>query len=121
MPYNKERYERLRQEWFEENGPCQHCGTWENLEVDHINPETKLSHKIWTWREELRIAELEKCQVLCHDCHWEKTVEECFLPTRIHGTWSMYVTYHCRCDDCKQANTNYKRAYRERRGGVVSV
>lgn len=33
-----------------------------------------------------------------------------------HGTRSGYSDYGCRCDRCKEANTNYARRYRERRG-----
>jgi len=45
------------------------CGSWKKLELDHIDPKTKESHKIWSWSEERRNKELKKCQVLCYDCH----------------------------------------------------
>ena len=61
--------------WLEENGPCARCGANENLEVDHIDPLTKVSHNVWTWAEEKRLEELAKCQVLCHNCHVEKSSE----------------------------------------------
>ena len=46
-----------RQMWLEENGPCARCGANENLEVDHIDPLTKVSHNVWTWAEEKRLKE----------------------------------------------------------------
>ena len=86
MPYkdkNKQReYQRLRvakrrSDWFQENGPCKECNSWENLEVDHINSSLKTMNPaaIWSRSEEVRNKELAKCQVLCHDCHVLKTIE----------------------------------------------
>src|SRR5699024_9816637 len=62
----------------EKNGPCNKCGSYKDLEVDHINPEEKNmeSRSIWTRREEIRDNELSKCQVLCRDCHIDKTKKE---------------------------------------------
>ena len=49
-------YERVvktrRKEWFAKNGPCVDCGSWENLELDHEDPKTKISHTVWSWGEE---------------------------------------------------------------------
>lgn len=74
---------RTRQVWLKENGPCKAiepdgsvCGSWENLQVDHIDRLTKISHRIWTWSAEHRIEELEKCQVLCEYHHIEKCIAE---------------------------------------------
>lgn len=52
------------------------CGSIEGLELDHIDPSTKISHNIWSWREERRLAEIAKCQVLCHSCHKTKSAAE---------------------------------------------
>lgn len=67
-----------RAKWFEENGPCAKCGSWDNLELDHIDRTTKVTHAVWSWSEKKRSEELEKCQVLCCDCHRKKSVQECF-------------------------------------------
>lgn len=64
---------RRREEWFAANGPCVDCGTWDNLQIDHIDPATKVSHNIWSWSAERRAAELAKCAVRCHPCHVVKT------------------------------------------------
>lgn len=53
---------------------CAKCGSTEKLELGHVDPTQKVDHKIWSWRVSRREAELAKCQVLCADCHTEKTV-----------------------------------------------
>lgn len=63
-----------RQKWIDANGPCKACGSSENLEVDHVDPIRKVSHRIWSWTAERREKELRKCQVLCRPCHRKKTV-----------------------------------------------
>lgn len=55
------------------NGPCRKCGGSDRLQLDHINPRTKISHDVWLWGKERREAELAKCQVLCTPCHAKKT------------------------------------------------
>lgn len=71
------RLARLKREaWLNEKGPCRHCGSGNNLEVDHINPKEKISHNVWTWSEKKRNFELQKCQVLCESCHKKKTRED---------------------------------------------
>lgn len=71
---------RRRDEWIAEHGPCARCGSWDRPEVDHIDRSTKVltPAKIWSLSPEnpRRIAELAKCQVLCHRCHQEKTNAE---------------------------------------------
>lgn len=62
-----------RTAWVLENGPCS-CGSWDQLEVDHIDASQKEMNPsaIWSRRQEIREAELAKCQVLCEDCHKAK-------------------------------------------------
>jgi len=71
-------YERVvktrRQEWLKANSPCKVCGSWDNLEVDHIDPATKVHHSVWSWSAKRRIAELAKCQTLCEKCHLQKSI-----------------------------------------------
>ena len=71
--YQRKWMARRRKEWLDANGPCVECGSEENLQVDHINPEDKVEHKVWSWAEGRRLAELAKCQVLCLPCHQAKT------------------------------------------------
>lgn len=78
----------MRAQWIAEHGPCQQCGSTENLEIDHIDPKTKnpvlqykigqtsAKQKIWNLDKKRRELELAKCQVLCKPCHIIKTREE---------------------------------------------
>lgn len=61
---------------------CATCGSTDRLEVDHIDPTQKVSHKIWSWRAERREAELAKCQVLCKRHHKAKSRKENHWRTR---------------------------------------
>jgi hypothetical protein len=67
--YQRIWYTRRRQQWIEENGPCKECGSKEKLEVHHKDPSKKISHNVWSWKEERRLKELAKCEVLCKPCH----------------------------------------------------
>jgi len=92
--------------WFSENGPCSHCNSWEDLEVDHVDPSKKLATIAWSHSDEWLTKELDKCQVLCHNCHRVKTNAEITKPIP-HGTYSGYSWYRCRCDNCKKARLYY--------------
>ncbi len=124
MPYkdlNRQRefqrvwIKRRREEWFAEHGPCEKCGSWENLEIHHRDPEKKVTHNVWSWTPERRDAELAKCQVLCKSCHVEATNEQ-RRPHFHHGTLSTYNYYHCRCPECRAANAERVRYDRQRYG-----
>lgn len=97
--YQRRWVQKRRQDWLDENGPCVRCGSTEDLEVDHIDPDQKISHRIWSWSNSRRNEELEKCQVLCSDCHKKKT-RAWHLSNGKHGTRTMYDNHGCRCDDC---------------------
>lgn len=105
-----------RQAWIDEHGPCQHCGSEENLEIDHIDPATKEAHvgTLWSRRKEVRDAELAKCQVLCEPCHITKTNEQMYgLPE--HGKNSTYMRHGCRCQPCITAASVHRNTGRARR------
>jgi len=96
-----------RAEWMAGKS-CVVCGTTQSLEVDHIDPEQKVSHRIWTWAIPRRDAELAKCQILCTEHHKEKTKAQRPIPE--HGTISRYGKHHkCRCDLCRKANADRKK------------
>jgi 5-methylcytosine-specific restriction endonuclease McrA len=83
MPYlDKEKRREYQRTWiaarrveFFTGKTCVGCGGVTDLQLDHVIATSKVSHKIWSWREELRNAELAKCQVLCAGCHKVKTKE----------------------------------------------
>lgn len=94
-----------RQDWIDsQGGCCAVCGSEDRLEVDHVDPATKLMEPaaIWSRRQEVRDEELAKCQVLCYDHHREKTNSDLTLLAGpdVHGTNRTYNN-GCRCDDCK--------------------
>jgi hypothetical protein len=67
--------------WKRSKG-CKQCGynkRPEVLQLDHRNPLTKIhkgSHAYKPWWSKVRIKEeLSKCDVLCANCHIEKTID----------------------------------------------
>lgn len=106
---------RRRDDWIaSRGGVCEKCGSSDRLEVDHIDPKTKLMNprEVWNRRDEVRLAELAKCQVLCHECHKAKSLAE--RPRADHGN-TYYVRYRCRCDICRADHAAQSRAWRARR------
>lgn len=47
--------------WERDNFTCKHCGTRQNLTVDHVYPESKGGE-----------ATVENCQTLCNSCNSRK-------------------------------------------------
>lgn len=75
--YMRNRARRMRADIITHlGGKCVKCGSLDRLQVDHIDPTTKTSHRITMWSRVKRDAELAKCQLLCHGCHWAKTIRE---------------------------------------------
>jgi hypothetical protein len=66
--------QRRRNAWIAEHGPCIDCRSWDELQVDHVDASTKITHRIWSWSRVRREAELAKCVVRCKPCHEQKTV-----------------------------------------------
>lgn len=120
---NKEQrrvYNRLRaaecRAAFMMDKSCVNCGSIEKLELDHIDRSLKtnpLAHNVWSWSEERRNAELDKCQVLCKSCHQIKTMREVHIPIT-HGTHTKGYARGCRCEDCTIAHRLYNQESRLR-------
>lgn len=109
--WQREDRAKKRTQWLLENGPCKHCGSWENLNVDHIDPKLKISHSVWSWTKVRRDIELAKCQVLCFPCHTIKsTLERGQTIGGKHGA-SKY-NKGCRCNICIEDNRKYKREWK---------
>ena len=113
--YQKNWLAKRRADWITAHGPCVNCGSYEDLEVDHIDPATKTLYprEIWSARAEIRIAELAKYQVLCRTCHYAKTGSEKRIEMN-HGDYQMYGQRKCRCALCRAASARYKRELRQR-------
>lgn len=118
MPYKDiDRQRKYQREWvarrrakYLSDKSCVRCGSTDNLQIDHINPEDKVTHNIWSWSWARIMIELAKCQVLCEDCHLKKTLAE--RPKTDHGRGQMYQAYKCRCDLCRAWKRNDDRMRR---------
>ena len=74
---NIARYERNKQKYVDKlGGKCVKCGTTEHLQFDHINPLEKSFTISSNFHRKDLDEELDKCQLLCWDCHMEKTKED---------------------------------------------
>jgi 5-methylcytosine-specific restriction endonuclease McrA len=89
---------------------CEECGSREYLELHHIDPSRKTEHRIWSWSEKRRLAEIAKCAVLCRVCHHKKSMKDLK-----HGDITYYVERKCRCDLCRAANAKRERERRARK------
>lgn len=106
--------DRMREGMEYLGGVCVECGSDEGLEFDHIDPTTKSFTLTVEWGRAKSVwwNELQKCQLLCKDCHLKKTVREQTI--NAHGTWSTYRKRKCRCEVCKTFMRDYMREYRAR-------
>lgn len=122
MPYkDPEKHRQFQRERTNKNRAlflydkkCVVCKSVERLEIDHIDPSKKTSHRIWSWTKVRRDIELEKCQVLCHKCHLKKTTEYRVSKMK-HGTLGMYKSGRCKCELCRKANARYQQGRRKSR------
>jgi hypothetical protein len=87
----------------------------EDLQIDHIDPADKFAEisQLLTYSEKRLQAEPAKCQLLCGECHEDKSISERGQsPARgTHGTLSAYR--YCgppKCDECKGAKRLYAQA-----------
>lgn len=92
-------------------GECIECGSTNDIQFDHIIPETKLfniSQRLHYTISSL-LDEVQKCQLLCADCHRKKTsLDLCFIEGGRHGVASTYTNFGCRCVECRRAWALYK-------------
>jgi hypothetical protein len=106
-PVARREYQRVwirdRREAFFADKVCLLCAGTESLELHHVDPEEKISHRIWSWSEERRAIELAKCAVLCDDCH---------KAAHRHGSSERYAL-GCRCATCRDGH--WLRGFMERR------
>ena len=76
----KNKYQRSwkaqrRRAWIAaQGGFCKWCGSTEDLQVDHIDPDLKTCNPtdVWCLSQEKRERELANCQVLCQECNLAK-------------------------------------------------
>jgi hypothetical protein len=105
---------RARGHFWQANAP--RCGSTDELEFDHIDPETKVfavgSDMSRAWDK--LVEEALKCQLPCRECHVAKGIED--RPEPAHSYYR-YWYYGCRCATCKAANARKSARQRERKLG----
>jgi hypothetical protein len=103
---------RARGRFWLANAP--RCGSTDELEFDHIDPETKVfavgSDMSRAWDK--LVEEALKCQLPCRECHVAKGIED--RPEPAHSYYR-YWYYGCRCATCKAANARKSARQRERK------
>ena len=100
---------RHRREEFFDGKSCALCGSEESLEIDHVDPKTKVSHHIWSWSKARQLVELAKCRVLCRACHQRRHALE--RPKHGRGGWDK----GCRCVECVSAQNKHQLLWRNKR------
>lgn len=106
--YQREYCAKRRRAWLADKC-CVRCGAIEDLQVHHIDPALKISHNVWSWKEEKRLVELAKCEVLCGGCH-----RALHCNARKKHSLSRYLA-GCRCETCKEAyRTERRKIYRSK-------
>lgn len=97
---------------LEQLGCCFFCGSHDKIEIHHIDPEVKESHKIWSWSDDRIENELRKCVAMCHECHtrFHQLIKRKALK---HGSYSAY-RLGCRCSECRTANSQKRDRLRKR-------
>lgn len=122
--YQRQWRAQRRAEWFE-GKVCIDCGSEDELELDHEDPDNKITHNIWSWSAKRREEELKKCAPRCNPCHLEKTRIQRLERAEILNPCGTSAAYRrgCRCDAClegfKAANQLYNRTRRPRAHGRI--
>ncbi len=109
--YQREWIARRRAAWIAtKGGACAECGSTKRIEIDHVDPAKKSVNaaSLWSRTKAYREAELEKCQLLCRECHDLKSGRE----PAPHGSANRYQRHGCRCEACRGWNAARVRRHR---------
>jgi hypothetical protein len=117
--YMANRYHQKRKEVIDRlGGRCVRCGDTKGpFHLDHKNASKKTMrasdlHSVNDKRFE---SELKNLQLLCEDCHKEKTKEtwDYSTPKPSHGTYWFFRKYRCRCPACTKAYKAKQKEWRK--------
>lgn len=109
--YDKSRYQTRKNIMIQAlDGKCVQCESTENLEFDHIDPETKSFSvmKLWNRSWDVLLPELEKCQLLCKECHKAKSIANQSVN---HGE-GLTGRKNCYCALCAPLKREYMKHYK---------
>jgi hypothetical protein len=122
MPYkDKNKQKAYQNQWMKRRrerilkklhmDTCIECGSTENICIHHEDPEKKVSHRIWSWKETRILNELKKCKPLCKKCHNQHHLKK----EIVHGSHTGYSHYGCRCPECTKAHREYQRSWSKKK------
>lgn len=107
--YQRQSVAERRRNYFA-NKFCLNCGSIMKLELHHVDPSTKIDHRIWSWSDERIEKETSKCEVLCQDCHKIETRKQTVILD--HGRRNTYMNHGCRCSLCVDAAKDHRNKQR---------
>lgn len=117
MPFDQEQYHQRRDVLIAMlGGKCSLCGSQDELEFDHLDPDTKIAcvtELLSNYKKAME--EAKKCRILCNACHTKHQRTKERPP---HGTVRRYnySKEKCRCTKCKSAWNSYMKEYRLKPG-----
>jgi len=117
--YMANRYHQKRQEIINRlGGRCSRCGTSEGkFHLDHKDKakKTMRASDMHSVNDQKFENEIKNLQILCEDCHREKTKEawDYSTPKPSHGTYWLYRKYRCRCPACVRAYQAKQKEWRK--------
>lgn len=115
--YMKNRYHTKREELKKRlGGKCVECGSVKDLHFDHKDKKKKTINlsDVHFVKDELIEKELKNIQLLCNNCHKEKTRKawDYTHPEAQCGSYWRYRKYKCRCSKCTKAYKEKLKSWR---------
>ncbi len=122
--YMRNRYHSVRDRVMKElGGKCARCGSKKDLQFDHINSSKKKLRMadIHSVSDARLQEELKNVQILCRECHHEKSHEawDFNAPEPKHGTYWMYRKHGCRCPKCVKAYQKKQKQWKKSNRAVA--